>query len=182
MGEFIGGMQEIRVNPTYAQDNPNNYTVTIPKNGTYTVDQYALIYFGKDQPKKQEVIFNDTLMNKPYLKIGYEEKNGEVYIYAKDIYHNTTDAEVHYQQNFTDYVLGLGIVKRWTDEYNYYYAIGVHRVKYWDGDDFKPINAGEFNYKLVGSNSVEIKNTTGHSISVNYGYWTFLSPVTGVEI
>jgi hypothetical protein len=180
MAEFIGGLQEVRVDSLTAKDNPD-YTVTIAKNGTYTIDQYALLYFGKDQPKKQEVIFNSTLSNKPYLAVGYEEKSGKVHIYAKDIYHNITDAEAYLDKN-DSYVFGLGIVKKWTDDYNYYYALGTQLVKYWDGDEFKPITVSTsnytFNYRLVGGNSIEIKNTTDHSISVNYGYWTFLSPNT----
>jgi hypothetical protein len=182
MAEFIGGLQEIRVNPGYADRNPDNYTVTIPKGGTYTLDHYALLYFGKDQPKKQEIIMNSTLMNKPYLAVGYEEKSNEVYLYAKDIYHNITDAEVHFKQNFTDYVLALGIVKAWTDDYNYYYALGIRIVKYWDGDEFKPITGDTFSYQLVGGNSIEIKNTTDHSISINYGYWTFMESITGQDM
>jgi hypothetical protein len=181
MAEFIGGLQEIRVDGVYARNNPDNYTVTIAKGGTYTLDHYALLYFGKDQPKKQEVIINDTLMNKPYLKVGYEEKSNEVYVYAKDIYHNITDAEAHLNKN-DSYVYGLGIVKKWTDEYNYYYALGINMVKYWNGDEFRPLTRPDFNYKLVGGNSVEIKNTTDHSISVNYGEWTFLSSITGVDM
>jgi hypothetical protein len=177
MAEFIGGQQEVRVDSLTAKDNPD-YTATIAKNGTYTLDQYALLYFGKDQPKKQEVIFNSTLSNKPYLAVGYEEKSDKVYIYAKDIYHNITDAEAYLDKN-DEYVFGLGIVKKWADEYNYYYALGTKAVKYWDGDEFRPLNVnGQFTYCLVGSNSIEIKNTTDHSLSVNYGYWTFLSPNT----
>jgi hypothetical protein len=161
MAEYIGGQQEVRVDSLTAKDNPD-YTVTIAKGGTYTVDQYALLYFGKDQPKKQEVIFNSTLSNKPYLAVGYEEKSNEVYVYAKDIYHNITDAEAHLGKN-DNYVFGLGIVKKWTDEYNYYYALGSKAVKYWDGDEFRPLNVnGEFTYGLVGGNSIEIKNTTDH--------------------
>lgn len=181
MAEFINGMQEIRVNSAYALDNPDNYTVTIPKDGTYTVNNYALLYFGAQQPKKQEIILNSTFMNKPYLAVGYEEKSNEVYIYVKDIFHNTTDAEVHYRQNYTDYVWGLGFVKVWTDEYNYYYGLGVQSVKYLDGDELKPINATNYSYQLVSGNSVEIKNKTDHSISVNYGSAVFMSPITGPD-
>jgi hypothetical protein len=181
MGEFIGGLQEIRVDGVYAREHPDNYTVTIAKNGTYTLDQYALLYFGKDQPKKQEIIVNDTLMNKPYLKIGYEEKSNEVYAYVKDIYHNITDAEAHIGKN-DSYVFALGIVKKWTDEYNYFYALGTHAVKHWNGNEFEPLSRPTFNYRLVGGNSVEIKNTTDHSISVNYGEWTFLSSITGPDM
>lgn len=180
MAEFINGMQEIRVNALYAQNKPD-YTITIAKDGTYTLDHYALLYFGKDQPKKQEIILNDTLMNKPYLKIGYEEKSNEVYVYVKDIFHNTTDAEAHLGKT-ENYVTALGFVHAAADEYgyNWYYALGIRSVKYWDGDEFRPITvgSGDINYKLVGSNSIEIKNTTDHSVSFNYGYWTFMTPIT----
>jgi hypothetical protein len=181
MAEYIGGQQEVRVDGVYARNNPDNYTVTIAKNGTYTLNQYALLYFGKDQPKKQEIIFNSTLSNKPYLAVGYEEKSNEVYVYAKDIYHNITDAEAHLEKN-DSYVFALGIVKKWTDDYNYHYALGRKAVKYWDGDEFKPITTSTFTYRLVGGNSIEIKNTTDHSISVNYGEWTFLSSITGEDM
>jgi hypothetical protein len=177
MAEYIGGLQEIREDGAYAREHPDNYTVKIAKGGTYTLNNYALLYFGKDQPKKQEVIFNSTLSNRPYLAVGYEEKSGQVYVYAKDIYHNITDAEAYLGKN-DSYVFALGIVKVWTDAYNYYYALGTHAVKYWDGSEFGPLIRPDFTYKLVGSNSVEIKNTTDHSISVNYGQWTFLNNIT----
>jgi hypothetical protein len=177
MAEFIGGLQEIRVDGAYARDNPDNYTVTIAKDGTYTLNNYALLYFGKDQPKKQEIIINSSLSNRPYLAVGYEEKSGQVYVYAKDIYHNITDAEA-YLGKTENYVTALGIVKVWTDKYNYYYALGTNNVKYWDGSEFGPMIRPTFTYKLVGGNSVEIKNTTDHSITVNYGQWTFLDGIT----
>jgi hypothetical protein len=181
MAEFIGGLQEIRVDGVYAREHPDNYTVTIAKDGTYTLDHYALMYFGKDQPKKQEIIINSSLSNRPYLAVGYEEKSNEVYVYVKDIYHNITDAEAHLDKN-DSYVFALGFVKKWTDNYNYYYGLGTNTVKYWDGDGFKPITGATFSYKLVGGNSIEIKNTTDHSISLNYGEWTFLSPITGKDM
>lgn len=174
MAEYIGGLQEIRVDGAYARDNPDNYTVTVAKDGTYTVDHFALLYYGKDQPKKQEIILNSTLMNKPYLAVGYEEKGNEVYIYVKDIYHNTTDAETHITKT-EDYVTAIGFVKVWTDEYNYYYGLGRKQVKYLDG----PITYYGFEYKLVGGNSIEIKNTTSSSQSLNYGQVAFMSPITG---
>jgi hypothetical protein len=173
MAEFIGGIQEIRVDSLYAKNNPDNYTVTVAKDGTYTVDQFALLYFGKDQPKKQEIILNSTLMNKPYLKVGYEEKANEVYVYVKDIFHNITDAEAHLGKA-ENYVTALGFVKVWTDKYNYYYGLGTRLVKYLDG----PITEYGFQYKLVGGNSIEIKNTTSSSQSLNYGDMVFMSPIT----
>ena len=181
MAEYINGLQEIRVDSVYAGNHPETFTVNIPSNGTYTVGNYALMYFGAQQPKKQEIILNDTFMNKPYLKVGYEEKSGEVYIYVKDIFHNITDAEVHFKQDVTEYVWGLGFVKVWTDEYNYYYGLGVNTVQYWNGDELRPINISNYSFQPVSGNSIEIKNKTDQSISVNIGPVLF-SPITGEKM
>lgn len=176
---FINGIQQIRVNSGYALNHPETFTVDIPSNGTYTVSNYALMYFGAQQPNKQEILINATFSDSPLLKIGYEKKSNNVHIFAEDVVQGITIAETNFIQDYTNYVWALGVVHAIDeDSGGRYYGLGVKTVQYWNGDKLLPITATNFTYGLVAGNSVEIKNTTDHSISVNYGYEVFLSPIT----
>ena len=180
---FINGIQQIRVNSVYAGNHPETFNVSIPANGSYTVNNLALMYFGAQQPKKQEILINATFSDSPLLKIGYEEKSGEVHIYAIDVVQGITIAESHFRQDYNNYVWGLGVVHAINEDDSAlsYYGLGVRSVQYWNGEKLVPLNTTTFSHGLVAGNSVEIKNTTNSSISVNYGYETFFSPITNYD-
>ena len=181
---FINGIQQIRVDPGNAGDNPEAFTVTVPANGTYTINNYALMYYGYQQPKKQEMIINATFSDSPLLKIGYEIDNENKFrMYAEDLVQGITIAEFNIN-NFPDdypYVNGLGVVHVVSEDTPNYYALGSLEVAYWDGEELKPLNLGGFSRKLVSGNSVELKNTTDESRTLNYGTAAFMSPRTGYE-
>jgi hypothetical protein len=176
---FINGIQQIRVDTVYARNHSEIFTVDIPSNGTYTIGNLALMYFGAQQPNKNEVIVNATFSDSPLLKIGYENKSGDVYIYAEDVVQGITLADSHFRQDATNYVWALGVVHAIDENSGLsYYGLGVNTVQFWNGDELRPINMSTFSYQLVAGNTLEIKNTTDHSISVNYGSPAFFSPIT----
>ena len=180
---FINGIQQIRVGPGDAAENPEPFTVTVPANGTYTINNYALMYYGYQQPKKQEMIINSTFSDSPLLKIGYEldEKN-TFRIFAEDVVQGITIAEditKNFDYDNYPYVVGLGIVHVVSEDVHpNYYALGTNFVSYWDGEELKPIISGAFTRKLVSGNSIEIKNKSSESKNLNYGSVAFLSPIT----
>lgn len=181
---FINGIQQIRLDFRYAQSNPSTFTVDIPAGGTYTLSNYALMYFGAQQPKKQEVIVNATFSDSPLLKIGYEiTKNNKAHCYAIDVVQNITVAEFSYNQYSEDYVWGFGVVHvvDYPNTGDHYYGLGIQSVQYWNGEKLVPINYTNFTVQPVGGNTIEIKNTSSSSISVNYGNILFFEPITGQE-
>jgi hypothetical protein len=106
---FINGTQQIRVDAIYAGQNPSQFTIDIAAGGTHTINNYALLYYGVQQPEKQELIINSTFSDSPLLKIGYKKTGkNKVYVYAIDVVQNITVAE--FNDTYSDYVIGLGIV------------------------------------------------------------------------
>lgn len=180
---FINGIQQIRVNSVYAGNNPNTFKIDIPANGSYTVGNFALMYFGAQQANKKEIIVNATFSDSPLLKIGYEKKSDGFHIYAVDVVQGITITDVIYRQYSDDYVWGLGVVHVINEDSSAlsYYGLGVSSVQYWNGEKLVPLNTTTFSYGLVAGNSIEIKNKTDHSISVNYGYNVFFSPITAYD-
>lgn len=179
---FINGIQQIRHSWRYADANPGSFTISIPSGGTYTLNNFALMYFGALQPKKQEVIANATFSNTPLLKIGYEiTKNNKAHVYAIDVVQNITIAEFTYNQYSEEYVWGVGVVHvvDYPNTGDNYYGLGIRSVQYYDGEKLRPITATKYSYELVAGNSIEIKNTTDSSISLNYGRVLFFDVLTG---
>lgn len=181
---FLNGIQQIRVNARYAGDHPEAFTIEIPANGSHTINNYALMYFGHDQPKKQEMIINATFSDSPFMKIGYEIKDNRPHCYAIDLVQNKTIAEFNYDQYNENYVYGFGVVHvvDYPEIGNKYYGLGLHIVQFWNGEKLVPmtIGSGTFTYGLVSGNSIEIKNTSDEAASLNYGGWCFLSEFTGI--
>jgi hypothetical protein len=169
---FINGTQQIRVNSIYARDNPSQFKTDIPAGGTHTINNYALLYYGHDQPEKQNIIINSTFSDAPYLKIGYEVKGRNVHFYAEDLVQGNiiASASVAYVD---EYVGALGVVHAIEDGHDWY-ALGYHDVLYNGG----PIHYDGIEYKRVSGNSLELKNTTNETLSVNYGSIGFLGYAT----
>ena len=178
---FINGIQQIRNDFRYASDHPELYTITLSAGGTYTLNNYALLYFGAQQPKKKEVIINATFSDSPLMKIGYEitERN-EAHCYAIDVVQNIIIAEFTYTQYSENYVWGLGVVHVINEDQGYnYYALGIHLAQALVDDKLVPIIINnKFSFGLVSGNSLEIKNVTNSSQSLNYGDFAFLDPLT----
>jgi hypothetical protein len=173
---FINGIQQIRVNAVYARDNPGAFTVDIPANGTYTVNNFALMYCGRDQPKKQEMLINATFSDSPLLKIGYEldEKSNRIHVYAEDVVQGITVAENTFSSPDA-YTWGIGVVHVIDEDTGHnYYALGKKEVLYNGG----PFTFEGFQYKLVSGNTMEIKNPSDKSRSCNYGNTVFMGNMT----
>jgi hypothetical protein len=179
---FINGTQQIRVDAIYAGQNPSQFTIDIAAGGTHTINNYALLYYGVQQPEKQELIINSTFSDSPLLKIGYKKTGkNKVYVYAIDVVQNITVAE--FNDTYSDYVIGLGIVHAIDDKTGHdWYALGTKSVNYWDGENFQPMDLGAIEYKQVAGNSLELKNTSSKSRSVNYGNIGFLGYRTNEDM
>jgi hypothetical protein len=181
---FLNGIQQIRVNARYAREHPETFRIEIPANGSHTINNYALMYFGHDQPKKQEIIINATFSDSPFMKIGYEMKDNKYHCYAIDIVQNETIAEFTLNQYNENDVYGFGVVHvvDYPNIGDKYYGLGVNSVAYYNGDKLVHISIGDgtFTYGLVSGNSIEIKNTSDKAASINYGDWCFLSQMTGM--
>ena len=175
---FINGIQQIRVNSVYARDNPEQFTVDVPANGTHTINNYALMYYGYAQPKKQEMIINATFSDSPLLKIGYEEKTNDVHFYAEDVVQGFTIADFN-ESKRPNYVSAFGVVHVIDEVTGHnFYGLGVKSIQYYNGSELVPITAGNFQYKPVSGNALEIKNTSSSTHSLNYGYMGFLDDRT----
>jgi hypothetical protein len=179
---FINGTQQIRVDAIYAGQNPSQFTIDIAAGGTHTINNYALLYYGVQQPEKQELIINSTFSDSPLLKIGYKKTGkNKVYVYAIDVVQNITVAE--FNDTYSDYVIGLGIVHAIDDKTGHdWYALGTKSVNYWDGENFQPMDLGAIEYKQVAGNSLELKNTSSKSRSVDYGNIGFLGYRTNEDM
>lgn len=180
---FLNGIQQIRLDYRYAYSHPETFTIDIPANGSHTLNNYALMYFGAQQPKKQEMIINATFSDSPFMKIGYEIKDNKARCYAIDLVQDKTIAEFTYAQYREDYVWGFGVVHvvDYPNIGDKYYGLGIKLVAYYDGEKIVPLNMTTYTYGLVSGNSVEIKNKTNKTISVNYGDILFLEPSTGLS-
>jgi hypothetical protein len=169
---FINGTQQIRVDAIYSRDNPSQFTIDIPAGGTHTINNYALLYYGQDQPEKQNIIINSTFSDAPYLKIGYDVKGRTVHFYAEDLVQGNIIASS--DRAYVDgYVGALGVVHAIQDGHDWY-ALGYKEVLYNGG----PIHYTAIDFKRVSGNSVELKNTTNKTLSVNYGSIGFLGYAT----
>ena len=177
---FINGIQQIRVDSIYALENPSQFRIDMPAGGTYTLNNYALLYYGVQQPKKQDVIINATFSDSPLLKIGYEvqEEQNHVHFYAEDVVQNITIASANVAYT-GQYVGALGVVHVIdTQSGHHWYALGYKDVQYWNGSELVPMNFSGIEYRRVSGNSLELKNTSSESRSVNYGNIAFLGYIT----
>jgi hypothetical protein len=166
---YVNGVQMIRDRDVLAEPPQ---TVTIPKKGRVTWDNFALAYVGHDQNNEGQTFLSGNDGNPVYIIDWTLEFSDKVRIRMKRADNDHVIAET--QCNPESGVYAIGFVNNYEEsEGGYKLAFGSVRVMDYDEDEdkVKPVNHTKYYFGMTSGNSVYIENKSDEeSITVKYSY------------